>query len=301
MRIQLLCSLVACLAMASFTLLACATTTPSACAVSDGCKAQGLCAEVSGRCSATDSSFCRRSSGCLAGRCVAQGGACVATPEACRDSYLCKTEGRCVYSRGACLPGNAASSDQEASEIAPELSPFVTDLPREGTELVATIDTSLGRLECVLTHRRTPKTVANFVGLARGLKPWKAGDGSTVKRPFYNGLTFHRVIPGFMIQGGCPRGDGTGGPGYRFDDEFHGTLQHNRGGVLSMANSGPNTNGSQFFITEQATPHLNGRHSVFGFCTPQEVISRVAQVPTNSSRPKVPVLIRDISFSWRKP
>ncbi|MCH8924266.1 MAG: peptidylprolyl isomerase [Planctomycetes bacterium] len=110
--------------------------------------------------------------------------------------------------------------------------------------------TSKGTSRLQLHDEQTPKTVANFEKLA--------GDG------FYDGLTFHRVIADFMVQGGCPKGTGTGGPGYQFEDEFHADLRHDGPGVLSMANSGPNTNGSQFFITHVATPHLDGKHSVFG-------------------------------------
>jgi len=115
---------------------------------------------------------------------------------------------------------------------------------------VATIQTPKGTIQIELYDDKTPKTVANFVKLAQ--------DG------FYDGLSFHRVIDDFMIQGGCPRGDGTGGPGYQFEDEFHPELKHDGPGVLSMANAGPNTNGSQFFITHVATPWLDGKHSVFG-------------------------------------
>ena len=116
--------------------------------------------------------------------------------------------------------------------------------------LVATIKTDRGDIRLELYQEKTPRTVKNFVDLAN--------DG------FYNGLTFHRVIPDFMIQGGCPEGTGTGDPGYKFEDEFHPDLRHDGPGVLSMANSGPNSNGSQFFITHVATPHLDDKHSVFG-------------------------------------
>lgn len=115
---------------------------------------------------------------------------------------------------------------------------------------VATIVTAKGTIRLQLFDDKTPKTVANFEKLA--------GDG------FYDGLTFHRVIEDFMIQGGCPEGTGTGGPGYKFEDEFHADLRHDRPGILSMANAGPNTNGSQFFITHVPTPWLDGKHSVFG-------------------------------------
>ncbi len=115
---------------------------------------------------------------------------------------------------------------------------------------VATIETPRGTIKLELFADKTPKTVANFEKLA--------------KEGFYNGLTFHRVIADFMIQGGCPRGDGTGGPGYQFEDEFHPDLKHSGPGMLSMANAGPNTNGSQFFITHVACPWLDGKHTVFG-------------------------------------
>ncbi len=115
---------------------------------------------------------------------------------------------------------------------------------------VATFETDKGTIRIELFDDKTPKTVANFEKL--------------VGKSFYNGLKFHRVIPNFMIQGGCPSGTGTGGPGYKFADEFHPDLKHDSPGVLSMANAGPNTNGSQFFITHVATPWLDGKHSVFG-------------------------------------
>ena len=125
--------------------------------------------------------------------------------------------------------------------------------------------TNQGQFVIRLYDDVAPKTVANFVGLAEGTKAWKDPvTGQSVTRPFYDGLTFHRVIDGFMIQGGCPLGTGTGGPGYRFEDEFSPGARHGRAGILSMANAGPGTNGSQFFITLGATPHLDNRHSVFG-------------------------------------
>ncbi len=129
---------------------------------------------------------------------------------------------------------------------------------------VATIETSKGTIRLQLHADEAPKTVANFEKLA--------GDG------FYDGLLFHRVIPNFMIQTGCPQGTGTGGPGYKFDDEFHETLRHDRAGILSMANAGPNTNGSQFFITHGPTPHLDNMHSVFGVVLEgQDVVDSIAQ------------------------
>ena len=136
----------------------------------------------------------------------------------------------------------------------------------KGKEMFALFETSKGNFKVKLLSEKAPKTVENFVGLAEGTKEWTdPKTGEKVKKPFYDGLVFHRVIKDFMIQGGCPLGTGTGGPGYRFDDEFPaGQQKHSKPGILSMANAGPNTNGSQFFVTTVPTPWLDGRHAVFG-------------------------------------
>jgi len=148
-------------------------------------------------------------------------------------------------------------------------------------ELYATLETSLGTIKLRLFPKEAPKTVANFVGLATGAKEWTdPKTGQKVKRPLYDGTIFHRVIPEFMIQMGCPLGTGTGSPGYRFGDEIHPSLKHDKPGILSMANAGPGTNGSQFFITEVPTPWLDGRHAVFGEVVDGlELVSKIARVP----------------------
>jgi len=161
----------------------------------------------------------------------------------------------------------------------------------------ATLKTSMGDIVILLFDDKAPKTVANFVGLANGTKEWTdAKNGEKVKRPLYNGTIFHRVIPGFMIQGGDPLGNGTGGPGYRFEDEFHPDLRHSKAGILSMANAGPNTNGSQFFITHQPTPFLDNKHSVFGEVVKgQEVVVAIGNVPRDPrDRPIKDVVLKEV-------
>jgi peptidylprolyl isomerase len=168
--------------------------------------------------------------------------------------------------------------------------------------LYAVMETSLGTIVCKLHYDKVPLTVANFVGLATGGIEWKDPQtGEMVKRPLYDGLKFHRVIKDFMIQGGCPLGNGRGGPGYTFTDEIHPDLRHDGPGVLSMANSGPATNGSQFFITHKATPWLDDKHSVFGKCVAgQDVVNAMAEVPMKgASTPANPasVPMEDIILS----
>jgi peptidyl-prolyl cis-trans isomerase A (cyclophilin A) len=156
-------------------------------------------------------------------------------------------------------------------------------------EIYAAFDTTEGKFKAKLFADKAPNTVNNFVSLA---------DGSKTGKPFYDGTIFHRVIPDFMIQGGCPEGTGRGGPGYKFADEFHPTLKHNKVGLLSMANAGPGTNGSQFFVTVAATPHLDNKHSIFGEVVEGydvvEKISKVARGPQD--RPKKEVKINSVTI-----
>jgi peptidyl-prolyl cis-trans isomerase A (cyclophilin A) len=165
--------------------------------------------------------------------------------------------------------------------------------------VLAHFDTTMGKFTAELFEDKTPKTVANFTGLASGTKQWthpKTNERHT--KPFYDGIIFHRVIGGFMIQGGDPLGQGHGGPGYKFEDEFHPELRHDRVGILSMANAGPNTNGSQFFITLGPTPHLDRRHSVFGVVVDGlDVIEKIGRVPTDKNdRPATPVVINSLTI-----
>ena len=152
----------------------------------------------------------------------------------------------------------------------------------------AVFTTTEGNFKVRLFDTDVPNTVANFSGLAEGTKEFTdPKTGQKTKRPFYDGLIFHRVIEGFMIQGGDPLGTGTGGPGYKFADEFSPKLRHTKAGLLSMANAGPNTNGSQFFITHRATPHLNGKHAVFGKVVEgMEVVNKIrARDPQTDREP----------------
>jgi peptidyl-prolyl cis-trans isomerase A (cyclophilin A) len=166
----------------------------------------------------------------------------------------------------------------------------------------ATLHTNHGDIVITLFPDHAPKTVANFVGLATGTKEFLDPEtGQPTTGNFYDGLTFHRIIDGFMIQGGDPVGNGTGGPGYKFGDEFHPELTFNRPYLLAMANAGPGTNGSQFFITVGPTPHLNRRHTIFGEVldeASQRVVDAIASVPTGRmDRPIDPVVITSVTVT----
>lgn len=197
---------------------------------------------------------------------------------------------------------NAAQGDPEQSDFT--LEEALTGLPGvPGDTVWALLKTPRGVIECELFADRVPITVANFVGLARGLRPVydKASD-SWVKRPYYNNTTFHRVIPGFMIQGGDPTATGTGNPGYVIEDEIRPDLIHDAPGLLSMANKGPNTGSAQFFITLNPTPHLDGLHTVFGRCTDDgtRLADDIALVPrVENDKPKDPELLDGITIVRR--
>jgi len=176
--------------------------------------------------------------------------------------------------------------------------------PAREPGLYATIKTTMGDITVKLYEKEAPITVRNFVGLARGTKEWKdPKTGQMVKRPLYTGTIFHRVIPGFMIQGGDPLGTGMGDPGFTIPDEFVPSLKFDVPGRLAMANIGqPHTGGSQFFITDVPTPHLNGKHTIFGqVIEGQDVVHKIISVPTRSEKPLTPVKIVSIVIKREGP
>ncbi len=165
--------------------------------------------------------------------------------------------------------------------------------------IYANFTTTEGKFTIKFFDAEAPKTVDNFVGLAEGTKEWTdPKSGAKMKKPFYDGLIFHRVIDRFMIQGGCPLGQGTGGPGYKFADEFNPKARHSKEGILSMANSGPNTNGSQFFITLGPTPHLDNKHSVFGEVVDGlDVVRKIGKTRTQpGDRPAKDIVIQSVKI-----
>ena len=169
------------------------------------------------------------------------------------------------------------------------------------SDLTATLHTSEGDIEVELYDERAPATVDNFVGLATGATEWEDPEtGETRTDPLYQDVLFHRIIDDFMIQCGDPTGTGRGGPGYTFDDEFHDELRHDSAGTLSMANRGPDTNGSQFFITLDATPHLDGKHAVFGqVIEGMDVVEAIGRVETDGNdKPRDDVVLESVEVHW---
>jgi len=181
---------------------------------------------------------------------------------------------------------------------AADLAVYTKSIKGKGA-LIATIATNQGTIHCQLFDDKAPNTVANFIGLATGQKPWTdPQSGKTIRnKPFYDGLVFHRVIPHFMIQGGDPLGVGTGGPGYTFDDELPPDMPH-KAGTLAMANAGPSTNGSQFFIEEVGASWLNNHYTIFGQCKEIDVVTKIGGVPRGSNdKPDSPVTISKVTFA----
>ncbi len=212
-------------------------------------------------------------------------GAVLALAAACKDPNPPATQAQTPP------PVAAAPTPTQAAAPAPAPAPKVVTIstpaakdnamadtngiPQGAGDLYATFQTSEGNLVIKLFEKEAPKTIANFVGLATGKKQWTdPRSGQKSNAPLYDGTVFHRVIPQFMIQGGDPLGTGTGDPGYRFEDEFGSGKRFDKPGLLAMANAGPNTNGSQFFITEVPTPHLNNKHTIFG-----EVVKGIELIP----------------------
>jgi len=204
-----------------------------------------------------------------------------------------------AYTADAAAPEGPPAPPSATAEVRPpvaaDLAGYLGALPGRGSLLRATIETSEGTLTCELLPSHAPMTVANFVGLATGQKPFTdPRSGAKVTRRYYDGLTFHRVIPGFMIQGGDPLGTGTGGPGYKFADEIHNANQVDAGSLV-MANAGPNTNGGQFFISEARNQRLDASYTVFGRCTPLSVVQKIAAVPRGAfDKPTQPVVIKRV-------
>jgi peptidyl-prolyl cis-trans isomerase A (cyclophilin A) len=221
---------------------------------------------------------------------------CMARPAAriCLSAIaiFCVLSGAMAFAQAAPAAPPADLPDSPGTLVKPEPVP-------SGPTIV--IDTTMGRLTCKTFDKQAPNAVANFIGLAEGTKDWTLAAGSVKQhgKRFFDGLTFHRVIPGFMIQGGDPAGDGTGDPGYLFADEIDPGLTFSVPGRLAMANSGPNTNGSQFFITEDAVAELNGKYTIFGQCDAHSVlleasIARVAR--DGNDKPLTPVVINRITI-----
>ncbi len=201
---------------------------------------------------------------------------------------------------------SGSSAQKSGTQASAEKAQATTPAPATPPEPTATIVTTAGDIHCTLFPDKAPLTVANFIGLATGTKDWK--DPKTGKMmhhvPLYNGTIFHRVIPNFMIQGGDPMGNGMGDPGYSFKDEVSDDLTFDQPGRLAMANSGPNTNGSQFFITEVPTPHLNGHYNLFGQCENIDIVQKIARLATDprNDRPYDPPKIISIKIvDPRKP
>jgi len=196
---------------------------------------------------------------------------------------------------GSAAPTPTPTGDMTVrAPVAADLELYTKDL-KAGGKLTATIDTSMGTFHCELFGDKAPLTVANFVGLATGKKAFTGASGPT-KKPFFDGLTFHRVIPGFMVQGGDPDGNGRGGPGYQFQNEKAEGLQMDAG-MMAMANAGRDTNGSQFFITEVDRHELDPNYTIFGKCAETDLVKKITGTPRDGSdKPNTPVVIKHVTI-----
>ncbi|WP_235880044.1 peptidylprolyl isomerase [Polyangium aurulentum] len=197
---------------------------------------------------------------------------------------------------GLLVPLAAGCGPSDPLEGKWTLDDAVAGLP-PGETLTATIETDHGTLACKLFADKAPITVANFVGLARGIRPWRTPEGTWEKKPAYDGTIFHRIIKGFMIQGGDAKKDGTGDAGYVIPDEIWEGAHHDRPGLLCMANRGKDTNGAQFFITDDAALHLDGGYTIFGECGPEETVHKLASVPVVGERPVTPPVIETVEIT----
>lgn len=194
-------------------------------------------------------------------------------------------------------PSGAAKKGGDPLNGSFSLADATKDLKGNGP-IVAKLETSKGTLQCKLFDDKAPVTVANFIGLATGKRPWRdPNSGAWVNKPAYDGTTFHRIIKGFMIQGGDAKGNGTGEPGYVIRDEIWDGAKHDRAGLLCMANRGPNTNGAQFFITDAAAAHLDGGYTIFGECAPEQIVHDIANVSVAGEHPTQPVTIKSVTIS----
>lgn len=223
-----------------------------------------------------------------------------------------ETENQSLKDEVSKLTSEKKAADRQAEKMSSKVRALETELAElksaavfielgieAGADLGAVFHTSLGSIECTLWPALAPITVSNFVGLAEGTKEWKdEKSGEMTSRALYSGTIFHRVIPKFMIQGGDPMGTGRGGPGYRFEDETSAEVTFDKPGLLAMANAGPGTNGSQFFITDRATPtHLNGRHTIFGECANLDVVEAIASVDQGArNKPSEDVVLKRVEI-----